>query len=333
MRKLRDRLIRLLRLIYLIQSYPGIQAKELAERCEVTDRTIYRDLVDLTMANVPLSNEGYGRGYRFTGRFALYPLDLTEQEMAAFQTAAKWLESAPRPLPPGWKTVYEKVVAAHAKEKRVNEEFLQRLQEIVQLGKPVWAPEVHNVFPELLQAMLHRKTVDALYHSQKRNETSWRRIDPYHLLPREHRFYLVGFCHKNGEFRTFRVSRFLEVRVLDEVYPQREFDLEEYMKDTWSIERGDKKVTFRVRFSPAVARYVKEEELFLRPRVRDLEDGSLLFEVTVNGPGEFLRWLRTYGPDAEILEPAEYRREMRETLSQWLERYQDPKGPMSGDRA
>ncbi|MBX6396629.1 MAG: HTH domain-containing protein, partial [Alicyclobacillaceae bacterium] len=178
---MRDRLVRYLRLIYLIQSYPGIQAGRLAEECEVSERTIYRDL-DLLSAVVPLANDGYGKGYHFTGQFALYPLDLTEQEMLALQTVAKWVESAHRPLPPGWKTAFEKVVAAHAKEKKVNETFVRRMEEIVQLGKPAYAPETPNVFPEILQAILHRRTVEALYHSQSRNETTLRRIDPYYLL-------------------------------------------------------------------------------------------------------------------------------------------------------
>lgn len=228
---------RLLRMIYLIQAYPGIQARRLAEECEVSERTIYRDILKLAEIT-PLAAKEYGQGYRFEGQFALYPLDLTDEEIAALQTVAAWVEIAHRPLPPGWKTAYQKVVAAHAKEKKVNREFLHRIGDVVRLGSPVWAPETPNVFPELLQAVIHRRPVEALYHSQSRDETSWRRIDPYYLLPREHRFYVIGFCHTRNEFRTFRVSRFLELRVLDGQYEARPFDLNEYMKYTWSIERG-----------------------------------------------------------------------------------------------
>lgn len=77
-----------------------------------------------------------------------------------------------------------------------------------------------------------------------------------------------------------------------------------------------------MKFSPKVARYVKEEELFLRPQIRELDDGSLWFQVTVNSADEFLRWLRTYGSDAEILEPKEYRETMVSTLRRWLEKYE-----------
>jgi predicted DNA-binding transcriptional regulator YafY len=56
-------------------------------------------------------------------------------------------------------------------------------------------------------------------------------------------------------------------------------------------------------FAPDIARYVKEEELFVRPRMKDLSDGSMIFEVTVNNEKEFIRWILQYGASAEILEP------------------------------
>ncbi|WP_246589563.1 helix-turn-helix transcriptional regulator [Desertibacillus haloalkaliphilus] len=58
-----DRLIRLVRIIVLIQSNPGITAKQLSEKCDTTNRTIYRDLEMLSAAHIPITNEGYGKGY------------------------------------------------------------------------------------------------------------------------------------------------------------------------------------------------------------------------------------------------------------------------------
>lgn len=51
------RFFRLLRIIYLIQTYPGIKAKELAAYCETSERTIYRDLNILSEAHVPMKGK------------------------------------------------------------------------------------------------------------------------------------------------------------------------------------------------------------------------------------------------------------------------------------
>ena len=94
------------------------------------------------------------------------------------------------------------------------------------------------------------------------------------------------------------------------------------MKHTWSILRGDRVIRFKVRFSASVAKYILEEELFLKPVFSEQADGSLLMEVTVNHDQEFLQWLAQYGEDAEILAPLSYRDRMKEKLEAWLQLYE-----------
>ncbi|ULL13799.1 WYL domain-containing protein [Paenibacillus sp. H1-7] len=71
----------------------------------------------------------------------------------------------------------------------------------------------------------------------------------------------------------------------------------------------------------AVARYIKEEEMFVKPKIKDLPDGSLMVEVTLNHDREFLNWVYQYGPNAEILEPKSYRKTMKEQLQAWMNIY------------
>lgn len=63
-----DKVIRIFRIINAIQSNPGITAADLAFRCEVNIRTIYRDL-EVISHFAPVTNEGRGTGYRFMGKF------------------------------------------------------------------------------------------------------------------------------------------------------------------------------------------------------------------------------------------------------------------------
>ena len=161
-----------------------------------------------------------------------------------------------------------------------------------------------------------------IYHTQSRNETTKREIDPYFLIPRDNRLYVIGFCHKKKEVRTFRLNRFLDVKILDHTFTSDHIHLEKYLQSTWSVIRGDKEIHFKVKFSQKIARYIKEEEYNVKPKLKELSDGSLLFEVTLNDDFEFIQWVMKYGPDAEILEPIEYRQRLKETLKQWIEIYE-----------
>lgn len=317
-----ERLIRLIRILMLIQGKPGILARELAERCETTERTIYRDLEALSAMNIPVTNLGHSKGYAFLGNFSLYPLNWTEEEGLAFSMLPSILEHVEALLPPGFETAYEKVMAANQKEKSRRRELTQQITDIIQMGTPAFREEPSNYLLPIIQAALQQNTIEAVYYSQSRNAMSERKIDPYYLVPREQRFYLIGYCHRVREIRTFRISRFREVRILSETFSKDEFNLKSYLKHTWSIERGDEHITFKVKFSPSVARYIKEEELFVKPKLTDLPDGGLLFEVTLNHDREFLGWLSQYGPDAELIAPASYRETLKERLKDWLAVYE-----------
>ncbi|TCS84509.1 helix-turn-helix transcriptional regulator [Tepidibacillus fermentans] len=316
-----DKIIRLLRILTLIQAKPGILARELAEKCETSERTIYRDLEILSLI-APITNLGHGKGYQFIGNFSLYPLNWDEQEALSFSMMPSILESVRSMLPQGFDTAYEKVMATYRKEKKQNDDLLQKVTDIIQMGTPAYREDKTNFMLPIIQAILAKKTIMTVYHTQSRDKTSKREIDPYYLVPREQRFYLIGYCHTKKDVRTFRISRFLDVQITDKPFDMKDFNIQNYLKNTWSIERGGKKITFKVKFSPNVARYLKEEELFVTPKLTDLNDGHLLFEVTVNHDREFLNWLYQYGPEAEILEPKEYRGKMREMLRKWTQLYE-----------
>lgn len=320
---LTERLIRLIRIIILIQGKPGILARELAERCEATERTIYRDL-ELLSVMIPITNLGHGKGYTFVGNFSMYPMNWTEQESLSFSMLPSVIDQIKSLLPSGFDSAYEKIMATNNKEKKKNTELVQDVAQIIQLGTP--ANREHDqsnfLFP-IIQAILSKKTIKALYHTQSRNESTVREIDPYYLIPRDHRFYLIGYCHMAQDIRTFRISRFKEVEAIDQIFDKGDFNIRQYLKHTWSIDRGEEHIKFKVKFSPDIARYVMEEELFVSPKMTNQSDGSMLFEVTLNQDREFLGWLSQYGPDAEILEPVSYRQEMQEKLSRWMKIYND----------
>ncbi len=113
----------------------------------------------------------------------------------------------------------------------------------------------------------------------------------------------------------------MKVDSTSQSFDKSDFNIKKYLKNTWSIEQGDKNISFKVRFNAEVARYIKEEELFVHPRMTDCKDGSMIFEVTVNNEKEFIRWILQYGSAAEILEPESVRESLKGQLAQWTEMY------------
>jgi predicted DNA-binding transcriptional regulator YafY len=221
----------------------------------------------------------------------------------------------------GFDTAYDKVMSTHRKEKSLQNAIIEDIADIIQMGTPAYRQESPNFLHTIIRAILEQKTISTVYHTQSRNETLDRKIDPYYLVPRDKRFYLIGFCRLQQEVRTFRISRFQNVGITNESFDKGGFNIRQFLKNTWTIDQGDRNITFKVRFAPDIARYIKEEELFVRPRMKDLSDGSMIFEVTVNNEKEFIRWILQYGASAEILVPLWARESLKEHLSTWMSIY------------
>lgn len=124
-----DRLIRLMRIIILVQTRPGILAKEIAERCGTSERTIYRDMEALSAIHIPIVHLGRGRGYAFIGQFAIYPPGLTEEEIQALFALLPLLNNIREMLPEHFETAYEKVLAAVYKQSREKPELQNGFRE------------------------------------------------------------------------------------------------------------------------------------------------------------------------------------------------------------
>lgn len=318
-----ERLVRMLKMITYIQNRPGITARELAERLEISRRTLQRDIQTLGEANVPIIYDEEKRGYQFLGRFALFSVDWTDAERRAFYTLPSLLEKMPHMFTSETLEAIYKVISAEGKKRVVDHSVARRWAEAIHTGTSMVQTNSSSRFLSILLNAIHNsRTIKAKYYTQSRESWSERNINPYYLIPREHCFYLVGYCHNQNEVRMFRLSRFDSIQLLPQTFTVNNFDLEQYMKHTWSVLRGDQMIRFKVRFSVSVAKYVKEEELFLRPLFTEQKDGSLLMEVTVNHDQEFLNWLGQYGENAEIIAPLSYREKMKEKLRSWQRLYE-----------
>ncbi|MEK3795803.1 WYL domain-containing protein [Paenibacillus sp. FSL R7-0204] len=318
-----DRLIRLMRIITLVQAKPGILARELAERCGNSERTIYRDMDALSAMHIPITHMGHGKGYAFIGNFALYPLDWSEEEEEAFSQLRSIMAEIKPLLPPGFEDAYEKVMAADYKQKAEREETMERTKKEAGPNRTENS-RAHGDQPlfltDILDAVMKQRSIQADY-SENAYEEKGIRIDPYCLVPLENRFHLIGFCHRFGIIRTFHINGFSSVNLLDRWFSKDQFDLQSFMEQKWSLEQDSLQVEFRVKFSQRMMERLKQEEMFVKPSKVDRQNRSLHFKVAVEQDIGFVHWIMKYKEEAEIMEPLYYRDVLKHQLEKWLSLY------------
>ena len=153
---------------------------------------------------------------------------------------------------------------------------------------------------------------------------SERLLEPLGLVCKRSVWYLEPGKGEAGEYRTFRVDQIISLSVRDsEVfkYPA-DFSLDEYFGCSWGVFNNDRLETVRLKFSPQVARRVKNLHYHSSQKiVEECPDGSVVLEFEVCGLLEMQSWILQWGTAVEVLEPVELRGEIREIAISIAEKY------------
>jgi len=188
----------------------------------------------------------------------------------------------------------------------------------------VWEGSIaapHAVAPPALQARLgtvrealaKRRKLRIAYRRGDATEATTRVVSPYRLILAGPGWYLIGFCERSDGVRVFRLDRVEGAELLGETCaPPDEAAMAEYLA-RGPVFASTAPVTLRVRFSPRIARWVAERE----PGTAE-PDGSYVVDYPMADVDWAVRHVLQYGPEAEILQPAEARRAIRARLAAML---------------
>ena len=129
-----------------------------------------------------------------------------------------------------------------------------------------------------------------------------RLIDPYQLALANGNWFVIGYCHRRDGFRVFRLDRILEAAVTADRFETRpEFEPAELV-DGGRVFTAAETVPVTVRYAPRIEAWIRE-----KGPVRDAEDGGVFVDFEVADPMWIVRHVLQYGPDAELVGPADLR--------------------------
>ena len=274
---------RLFQIVYYLLDRGGATAPELAEKFEVSVRTIYRDIDALSGAGIPIYAEaGRNGGIRLMSDFVLDKAVLSKEEKQEILTALR---------------------SIHAAKSADGSQTLQKLSAIFQLGSEDWL-EVDfsrwgnegfdsEKFELLKSAVIHCKSVQISYAGSC-EEISERTVQPHKLIYKARAWYLQAFCMRRQDWRLFKLNRILDLAVLEEGFPRR--------SDPKPMEAVEGVyLPVMLRFPGEMAYRVFDE--FDRTQVQRQVNGDLL--VCANMPMDewLVGFLLSFGTKVEILSP------------------------------
>ncbi len=319
---------RLFSILTTLQARGQVTAPELAEACEVSVRTIYRDIDALAAAGVPVyADRGAEGGYRLLDGYRVRLNGLSQPEAEALFMAGLPGPAAALGLDAAMVAAQTKLMAALPANLRPD---ASRMQQRFHLDAPGWFGEAEE--PEHLRmiasSVLREKLIEIRYQSWKAEKR--RRVAPLGLVLKGGSWYLAGLV--DGSVRTYRVARVLDCTALDEAFVRpNKFDLAAYWRaSTERLEAELHPNQATIRLSPfGLKLFEALSHPYVKARIRIEETADIDgWRIAVLPVGKTL-WhaateLLRLGAEVEVLEPSELREKMVELTGAMAARYTAP---------
>lgn len=316
-------LARLFRLVMILQSERHPNARSLADECEVSRRTVYRDLEVLEEAGIRVYYRPEKQGYQLEHGFFLPPTNLTEtQAIALLVLGRQWNGGEGLGLSEAAREGALKVVLGLPPE--IRDRVLAATEPFRAEKSPREAQADRRAVQQAVLESLHRQRQLRLWY----RETSSLGLDCtkfglYRLLLHERHWYMVGRSSVQRKVVVIGLPWVERALVTEDRYtiPPR-FNLERFLAQAWGVEKSPIRYQVSVRFSAAAAPRVLDEVWHRGERRVERSDGGLDLHLIVDGLDEVLRWVQGFGDQIEVLCPPELRERLHEVATRIAQRHE-----------
>ncbi|MFZ7972524.1 helix-turn-helix transcriptional regulator [Fusobacterium watanabei] len=293
---------RLFRILYYILEKGKVRANQLADRFEVSVRTIYRDIDSLSSAGIPIyTTQGKGGGIEIAKDYVLSKSLLSENEKKQIMLALQVLDNT---------------------TKQYENDLLTKLSALFKIKSTNWIEVDFNnwqnnqmyekTFNDIKSSILNKYTISFSYFNSNEKETS-RSVKPVRLLSKNQDWYLYALCLLRNDFRYFKLSRIKNLEIHTEKFEDNFDDiiLKKEMSHNNTIHR-------KVKFEHKVAFRVYDE---INNEIIEDAKGNLYTEMEIPNDYNLYSYILSFGDGAEVLEPKEIRMQIKKMISKMAEKY------------
>ncbi|MDR0928379.1 MAG: YafY family transcriptional regulator [Oscillospiraceae bacterium] len=295
---------RLFEIIYILLNQKSTTAKALAERFEVSQRTIYRDIDALSLAGIPVYTEkGKYGGISLLPDFVLNKSLLSENEQHEILSALQGLSSV--------KT--DNTIEVLGK---LSTFFKKSAIPWLEVDFSDWGWRTNDAFAAFKTAILEKRVATFDYYSTYGEKTR-RRVEPIQLWFKSRAWYIRCFDLEKNDLRLFKLTRVKNPAVTDAHFAERDLLAAKPVPSEPARQRPD--VTLKVKIAPEMTHRVYDE--FDEEEIDKQPDGSYVVTITWPEDDWVYGWVLSFGEYIEVLAPEHIREVIREKARKIAEIY------------
>ncbi len=305
--------------------------RTLAEEIGVTQKTIQRDISFMREdLGLPLVYDEVRHGYHYSRAVSEFPLLChgVEDVVALFLARRALEPMRGTPFEASLRDAFRKMAASVPGEisfrwSDLDEAFSVRAAGVV--------PGDERLFESIARAVLECRELSFEYRKIDAEEWELRRLRPFHLAEIDGGWYLIGYDVERKARRTFAVQRMRALRVTPTKFlrPQ-DFSPEDHLGGSFGVwntphDKG-RRHQIQLRFTSWAARVVSERRWHPSQQICWVGEGEEVLEMHLELAGfeEITRWIQSWGPQVEVLNPPELRERILASLEETRRLYQTP---------
>ncbi|RJE86230.1 YafY family transcriptional regulator [Paenibacillus sp. 1011MAR3C5] len=307
---------RLLGITMILLSQRRVNAQTLADKFEVSLRTIYRDLETINTAGIPIvSYTGIDGGYEIMEQFRIERQIVTFDDLQSILVALRGVQASLDDQDMEQLLTKIKALVARSEQKQMEE-----AGDTLLFDTNLWhggGLKDRSMLAKLRQASKNRQVLSFLYTNTE-GVGELREVEPIGLAWKGYTWYLYAYCRLRSDYRTFRLSRISEHNIHMEHFADRGVRMAE-LDSRWGNRETGPAVPLLLHFRPRLR--VRAEEAFGIDKVEMQEDGSLLVRASYPDNHWMYGMILSYGPDVRVLAPAYVADRINSMASQIAQRY------------
>ena len=296
---------RLIGILSILLQEEKTTAPKLAERFEVSRRTINRDIEDLCKAGIPISTtQGTGGGISIMDGYRMDRTILTSKEMQMILAGLRSLDSVSGSR--NYSQLMEKIQAGSSELISGRDSVLIDLSSWY---KTSLAPKITTI----QDAIENRHLLEFHYYAP--SGESKRSIEPYYVVFKWTSWYVYGWCRKRKDYRLFKLNRMDQVRETEQSFSCRNAPVPALTSEL----AFPRNIILKALFEPDMKWRLVEE--FGTDCYEVQDDGRLLLVRDYSDMENLTMWMLTFGDKVEVLEPVEVREKLKNMAESMIRKY------------